>query len=852
MLRAPYKGIYTSNQQHYSGANAPLQEALDQHLSMERYICIHCHFYQPPRENPWLEFVEVQDSAYPFHDWNERITVECYAPNAASRILDGNGRISRIVNNYARISFNFGPTLLSWMQANSPEVYKRILAADKESAERFSGHGSAIAQAYNHMILPLANRRDKYTQILWGIRDFESRFGRKPEGMWLPETAVDLESLDIMAQLGIKFTVLSPYQAARTRKMGARIFRDVSGGKVDPTHPYMVRLSEGRSIAVFFYDGPISRAVAFERLLNSGEALAHRLAAGFTEDRDWPQIMHIATDGESYGHHHRHGDMALAFALEYIEEQNLARLTNYGEYLEKFPPAYEAQIIENSAWSCAHGVQRWNSHCGCNSGGGNGAWDQQWRKPLREALDWLRDWCDPLYQQQAGELLHAPWDARDDYISIVLDRSSENIERFFAEHAKRPLSDSEKVSALKLLELQRHAMLMYTSCGWFFDEISGIETVQVIEYAGRVIQLAHDLFERNTESRLEDEFLERLALAKSNIPEHQNGAEIYRKFVRPAVIGLEQVAAHYAISSVFETGVPIYCYSIDPKDYKAMLTGKSQLIVGNAEVHSRITWEHSHLTFAVLHLGDHNLIAGVKKYLSAEAYERIIREASHAFSRVDIPELVRLVDRHFPGVSYSLKSLFRDEQRRILDSILRATLVDVESNFRSIYEHHAPLIRFLNDVNVPQPKVLAVTSEFVLNSNLARCFEAEYLDLQRIHMLLEQAQTERISLNREGLAYALEKNLSYMMERFSKRPQNLGLLKKLEATLDLVARLPFSVNLWQVQNLYYDLAQNELPLAGQYGEEQGREWSTYFLSLGRKLGIKVEQFERAQEAALAV
>src|SRR5215468_7713991 len=258
--------------------------------TMERYICVHGHFYQPPRQNPWLEAIELQDSAQPYHDWNERITAECYAPNTATRILDSADRIVRIINNYASMSFNFGPTLLAWLEQQAPEVYAAIVAADHDSQARFAGHGSAMAQAYNHMILPLANRRDKYTQILWGIRDFESRFGRQPEGMWLPETAVDLESLDIMAQLGIKFTVLSPYQAARTRKIAARTFRDVSGGKVDPTHPYMIRLPEGRSIAVFFYDGPISRAVAFERLLNSGEALANRLVAGFSDARDWQQI----------------------------------------------------------------------------------------------------------------------------------------------------------------------------------------------------------------------------------------------------------------------------------------------------------------------------------------------------------------------------------------------------------------------------------------------------------------------------------------------------------------------------------------------------------------------------------
>ncbi len=816
---------------------------------MDRYICIHCHFYQPPRENPWLEFVELQDSAYPFHDWNERITAECYAPNAASRILDGEGHILRIANNYSRISFNFGPTLLSWMQAKSPHVYRCILAADKESRERFSGHGSAMAQAYNHMILPLANRRDKYTQVRWGIRDFEQRFGRLPEGMWLPETAVDMETLDILAQQGIKFTVLSPYQAGRVKKIGGRNSRDVSGGRIDPTRPYLVRLPEGRSIAVFFYDGPISRAVAFERLLNSGEALAHRMAAGFAEDRDWPQLMHIATDGESYGHHHRHGDMALAYALKYIETSEIATLTNYGEYLEKFPPAQEVQILENTAWSCAHGVERWNGDCGCNAG--NALWNQRWRGPLREALNWLRDFCVPFYERKGEELFHDPWRARDEYIQVVLDRSPETMDRFFASQAKRQLTAAERVTALKLLELQRHAMLMYTSCGWFFDEISGIETVQIIQYAGRVIQLAQDLFATEGGAEIESRFLELLALAKSNIAENQDGAEIYRRSVKPSIIGLEQVAAHYAISSVFETGVPIYSYAIEPKDYKAMISGKSQLVVGHADVRSRITQECEHVSFAVLHLGDHNLNAGVRTYKGPEEYQKLLQDASYAYSRADIPQLIRLLDRHFDGVSYSLKSLFRDEQRRILDSILRTTLLDVENGFRTIYDQHAPLIRFLNDVNIPQPKALAISAEFVLNSSLRRCFEAEYLDLQRIYMLLEQSSAERIPLDGPGLAYSLEKNLSRLMERFSNKPQNSGLLKKIDATLDLVSRIPFPVNLWRVQNLYYELAHTCFPPSSGIDEDHGREWAGHFLSLGRKLWIRVEQLKPAQEAAVA-
>src|SRR5919202_166538 len=363
---------------------------------MHHYICIHGHFYQPPRENPWLEAIELQDSAAPYHDWNARITAECYAPNAAARILDGQGRIAAIVNNYARISFNIGPTLLAWLEAQAPDTYHAMLAADRESQTRFAGHGSAIAQAYNHLIMPLATRRDKATQVIWGIQDFVHRFGRQPEGMWLPETAVDLETLELLTAHGIRFTILSPYQALRVRRIdevageGVAPWIDVTGGRIDPSMPYIVRQPSGRAIAIFFYDAPIARAVAFEGVLARGDALADRLLGAFSAARPHPQLVHIATDGESYGHHHPHGDMALAYALAAIERQGRARLTNYGEFLALHPPAYEVAIAENTSWSCFHGIERWRHDCGCNSGGQRG-WHQAWRGPLRSALDWLRD-----------------------------------------------------------------------------------------------------------------------------------------------------------------------------------------------------------------------------------------------------------------------------------------------------------------------------------------------------------------------------------------------------------------------------------------------------------------------------
>jgi alpha-amylase/alpha-mannosidase (GH57 family) len=358
----------------------------------QRFVCIHGHFYQPPRENAWLEAIEVQDSAAPYHDWNVRINHECYAANGSSRILNTQNKIVRIVNNYSRISFNFGPTLLAWMEKSAPLSYQKILDADRISMARFGGHGSAIAQVYNHIIFPLASTQDRITQIRWGIADFEHRFGRKPEGMWLSETAVDLESLDLLARHGILFTILAPHQCARVRAIAKKkdprlpTWHETPDATVDPTQPYLVNTSDGHSITVFFYDGPTSRAIAFEGLLNNGGDMTKRLLQGFRDNGEAAQLVHVATDGESYGHHHRHGDMALAFALQSIEQDSEVRLTNYGEFLEKFPPTSEAEIHEDSSWSCSHGIKRWRADCGCNTGQ-RPDWNQKWRGPLRDALD---------------------------------------------------------------------------------------------------------------------------------------------------------------------------------------------------------------------------------------------------------------------------------------------------------------------------------------------------------------------------------------------------------------------------------------------------------------------------------
>jgi alpha-amylase/alpha-mannosidase (GH57 family) len=807
---------------------------------MDRYICIHGHFYQPPRENPWLEAIEQQDSAYPYHDWNERITAECYAPNSASRILDPDGRIVRIVNNYARISFNFGPTLLSWMQENSPNTYRAILDADRESRQRFGGHGSALAQAYNHMIMPLASSRDKRTQVRWGIRDFEYRFGRKPEGMWLPETAVDLETLELLAEHGILFTILEPGQARRVRPIGGRNWREVTGGLIDPTTAYRLKLKSGKSINLFFYDGPISRAVAFEGLLARGEIFAGRLIGAFNDSRTWPQLVHIATDGETYGHHHLYGDMALAYALQYIEENSLAKLTNYGQYLEQHPPVHEVEIYENTSWSCAHGVERWRSDCGCNSGGHPG-WSQAWRTPLREALDWLRDTLAPQYEEKGRTLLRDPWEARDAYIDVVLDRRRENVETFFAQQAARPLNDTEKITALKLLELQRHTMLMYTSCGWFFDDLSGIETVQVIQYAARALQLAGELFGGS----LEAGFLERLEKAKSNVPEHKDGRMIYDKFVRPALVDLAKVGAHYAVSSLFEDydrETRTYCYRVEREDYRLLTAGKARLALGRARVVSEITWESKTLSFGVLHLGDHNLSGGVREFRGQEAYDRLVQQVTETFQRGDFPEVIRIVGENFQPGMYTLKLLFRDEQRRILRKILESALNEAEAAYRQLYQHHAALMNFVTSLGMPMPKRLQVAAEIILNSDLRRTFEQDEIPLERANALLDEAWRAGVQLDGPTLEFALRRTIERLAGRFREAPEDFAQLARLETAVGLARSLPFNVNLWTAQNVFWETLQSVYPAMQQRaaaGDTDAAKWAEQFRKLGENLLVRV-------------
>jgi len=849
----------------------------------EIYVCIHGHFYQPPRENPYIEEVELQDSAHPFHDWNERITAECYAPNTASRILDDEGRIIDMVNNYSKISFNFGPTLLYWLERHKPDVYRAVIQADKLSMERFSGHGSAIAQAYNHVIMPLSNRRDMYTQALWGIRDFQKRFGRYPEGMWLPETAACTESLEVLAELGIKFTILAPRQAKRIRSCADGdeqrrrahqaaqhpnddrdpgrdgghndghndniddSWTDVSGTRVDPRMPYICRLPSGGSITLFFYDGYISQEIAFGDLLIRGENFAGRLLSTIDDNRGEPQMIHIGTDGETYGHHHRKGEMALSYCLHLVENGDFnggrnVKLTNYAEFLSKHPPTWEAEIYDGSSWSCVHGIGRWSDDCGCNSGTKHG-WTQKWRRPLRDALDGVRNRLAEFFEAEAPKYFKEnPWDVRNDYIEVVMDRSKATVEGFLQRHAVKFLQHEETVCALKLLEMQRNAMLMYTSCGWFFDEVSGIETVQIMNYASRAMSYAEELAGLSIEA----EFVEALKKAPSNC--FENGAWVYENFVKPARVDLRRVAAHYAVSSLFEDYPELFSYRAGCEGYEKLEDGKRRLAVGKAIVNSTLTWEERTVAVAVVHAGDLNITCGAVDFPGEKAYAKIKKELAASFKDGmnkggDIADTVGLIYKHFGGNIYTLRHLFKDEQRAILNRVLKSTFDTIEGIYRNVFEVNHALMDFLVGLQAPIPISLKTAASTMINGGIIRILEASSIDEARLMELARESVKWGITVDKDSVRYLADGHLDSLMAAIEKNPMDTALYERVDRLIDALNVMSVGADLWRAQNIFFSIGQahyRHKSWEASQANEQSARWVEVYRRLGGFLGVRAD------------
>lgn len=797
---------------------------------MKKYICIHGHFYQPPRENAWLEVIEVQDSAHPYHDWNERISSECYAPNAASRILE-QGIIKDIINNYSKISFNFGPTLLSWMEQNDSETYEAILEADKESIKNFSGHGSAVAQVYNHMIMPLANRNDKETQIIWGIRDFEHRFGRKPEGMWLAESAVDIESLELLAENHIKFTILAPRQAKAYRKIGDEGWHEISDKGIDTRRPYVYNLPSGKSIALYFYDGDIAQGVAFNGLLNDGQKFAQSLLASFDHKLEEPQLVHIATDGETYGHHHKHGDMALAFCLDYIDEHKHASITNYAEYLAKVKPTYEVKIHENSSWSCVHGVERWRNDCGCNAGGKSG-WNQQWRKPLRDALDWLRDRLIEVYEREASQILKDTQEARNEYIKVILKRNDDTVRKFLKDHSQKVVEPSR---VLRLMEMQRNAMLMYTSCGWFFDEVSGIETTQILQYACRSIQLISQIVGTD----LEEEFMKRLEAAPSNISSLENAGNIYRRFVLPAKTNLARVGMHYAVSSLFEEdpeNAPIFNYTTSNEFFLRKEAGEQKLALGITRVKSNVTRSEKRFTFAVVYMGKHNIIGNISLDMEEDNFASMQMRITNAFDEGRLGDVIGLMQTYFGPEKYTLWQLFKDEKRKVLDMITYQSMKELEESLRRVYNRDYPLVNALVNNDIPIPKAYTTTFEYILNADLLNCFQTDRINIKTLERVMDELVQWEMKIEDPGKVSRLAgASIFKELKRISAERSNIKRIERLNRVFPLLKQFKLDPILYQSQNLYFEISREEEVETLSHRPE----WIKQFKLLGENLGVKV-------------
>jgi alpha-amylase/alpha-mannosidase (GH57 family) len=761
----------------------------------KRYVCIHGHFYQPPRENPWLEAVELQDSAAPAHDWNERITRECYGPNCRARLVDSQGRIIDLINNYAWMSFNFGPTLLPWMQQAAPEVLRGIVEGDRLSVQRRHGHGNALAQVYNHVIMPLAEARDKRSQVLWGIADFRERFGREPEGMWLAETAADVASLEALAEAGIKFTLMAPRQAKRWRRVGEQQWQEKEG--IDPSRAYLCRLPSGKSIALFFYDGAISQAVAFEKLLVSGEKFLDRLMMGFDTSRQHPQLVHIATDGESYGHHHPHGDMALAYVLQHLRNHEDIKLTNYGEFLELHPPQWEVEIHDNSSWSCVHGVERWKSDRGCNTGRG---WHQKWRGPLRDSLNQLKRNLDELFAAQGKERFPDPWQARDAYIEVILDRRTENVREFLKKSAHANLPESEFPACLWLLEMQRHGMLMFTSCGWFFDEISGLETTQCLRYAARAIQLAKH-FQRN----FEDEFVAGLEKAPSNLREFQTGRGVWERLVRPERLELERVLAHYAISMVYrephERG-SVYCYDIDVHDHEVQSRANTHLAMGRLRVRSRLTWNEAETSFLVVHYGGLDWLAMLRRVAQDEENEAFKRKLMQTYTTGSMADVTELATREFQGETYRLGDLLIEEQRRIVGILLQDRYADYRQTFEHLANLDEEVIFTLGRMRHPIPRMMRMAATVTFDHRVMQDI-SEHRNgtaMARIKNLLERGKVWGYQPEQDSFREALTRQVQTVLSSLHPDADLPALTEQASRVLDIASLLGLQLELWEAQN----------------------------------------------------
>ncbi len=682
----------------------------------ERYVCVHGHFYQPPRENPWLGVIERQPGADPYHDWNERIAAECYAPNTRARVQDHERRILRLANNFLHVSFDLGPTLRQWLARHHPRVHARIVGADRHNARRHGGHGNAMAQGYGHLILPLSNERDRRTQVLWGLADFAHAFGRRAEGMWLPECAVDVATVRTLIDHGVRFVVLAPGQAGRVRPLSGGAWQDVDAQTLDTRGAYRLfdRAGSGETLPnrwldVFFYRGELAHAISFEHLLRSAAAMLERFTAAFDQSQSGPQLASVATDGEDYGHHYPFGEMCLAYFHELLMKEDEPALTYYAQYRADHPPAWEVELApgprgEGTSWSCAHGVDRWARDCGCGRNEAKG-WTTAWRAPLRAAFDALRARIDAAFEEAGARWLRDPWEARDAYVAVLLDPSAEVHDRFLAAHAPAARGDRAAEDAVwRLLEAEHNAMLMYTSCGWFFEDLARPEPVQNMRYALRAAQLAQPFAHTDLEALLVDA----LSHAKSNRADQGTGADLFAREVRPSVCPPETVAACVVLHALCDLEAPPYAYTV-----RLQATDRAALDGADA-LRGRLTLDDHrlHTTTAGAFLAALLPDKGPACWVHLCAEEQEAHDKLAAWTAQPQAELIaQLADT---GVH--LRDLPAESRNRLFGHVLGDKVAECTERFARTYDELRPYLGALHEHRVAVPAAARALSESVLST----------------------------------------------------------------------------------------------------------------------------------------
>ena len=779
-------------------------------------LVIHGHFYQPPRENPWTEEVAAEPSAAPFHDWNERIAAECYRPNGWARVLDEHGRVTDIVNNYAHLSFNVGPTLMSWLEKHCTDVYERIREADRE-------RGGAMAQAYNHSIMPLSNERDVRTQIRWGVADFEHRFGRHPEGLWLPETAVNDDVLRILVEEGVQFTILAPNQAVAVRPIdGDEAWLDVSDGSIatGPPHRWFHPDDRSRFIDLIFYDGPISHDLAFGLTGLSSQELVRRVVDAAADGT--PVV--VATDGETFGHHHKFADRALAYAFTHAASTAGVRVLGTATLVHEVPPTHEV-LVRESAWSCVHGVRRWKDDCGCSTGG-EPDWNQEWRAPLRRALDGLRDHGLEVFGRRGGAVLRDPWAARDAYVDVILGRCS--LDEFLDEHRG---GDHDDVVALTLLEAQRHALLMYTSCGWFFNDLAGIETLQVLRYAARMMDLLGEIGEHAPV----DHFLDVLAEARSNDPEEGDGREIWHRHVDPSRVDAERAVAHLALVHVLERQEP--AATVGPfvvADHQGTTVERGPLVGagGRLVLEHRRTRRRTEHVYAVIHMGGLEVFGATRPPDPSRDDQLFAEVAELVRSGARVSTVLRLLAEGVGPREFGLDSALPDAADQLVASAARQLIDRFATTYEQLYVDHRPRLNALLTSGYPLPPELRAPAEFAL----ARRLEEELQDVgeagdvnaesfRAAQEIVREARHGRFQLATPRAAALMSATLLAAVARAVQDPGD----ERVDAALGLLrlARdLRMSIDVDRAQELVFDAV-----CRGHGGESMRR--------LGDALGIAV-------------